>query len=648
MKPRVVVAALLTASACSFPDLVHRQNDAASLDADPNTVHGTSVITYVRADGSVSTKPEDLSGYHIQAYVPNGEDVFTVVEGSGTVDGTFSIPNVPVGTTYYLSLTYPSTPNTPPPAPRLFVTDQRTLSIGFTMLGRDDVVEVHSASSLVLDISNLLPWTAQDYINVGSFNTGSEFTDTSVVTNAPSVGATSLTGFSFDWRNAGTTHQAGSLPGLIDASHGDDLYVTQIHDKLFATTKATYKLDQSVAYLKRTDLTQVDGAPLSVIGAMTAITMNKSVTITAQLAQFRAQYTDASRLAEQGFDIYAVASPVSQYLNLFGPQLWHVGGGQPYNTSYARGFPATLTLPPVAYGEPAEYASAWSRVTYMQYRSSRVYRVPGTTNTGMIRLAHETYVPSSATPNLVPAIRPVAMISVGDNTSTDEPGTVRFDGTKGLVVDWDDVTLADGYRVFITKFVADGTVGRGITIAFVDTTESRLVVPAQLLARGERYNFIVYTIKGRDETSLREYRLPGGFAGRSTNILLLSDACGDGVTDPTLGEECDTMGQSATCDADCSLVLCGDGYRNAAANEACDTGAASVSCNADCTPTTCGDAKFNAAIEDCDDGNTTETANGCSSTCTRLGTCGDSQIQTFFEQCDPPNGTTCGIDCRTM
>jgi hypothetical protein len=57
-------------------------------------------------------------------------------------------------------------------------------------------------------------------------------------------------------------------------------------------------------------------------------------------------------------------------------------------------------------------------------------------------------------------------------------------------------------------------------------------------------------------------------------------SCGDGVVQA--GEDCDTRGESATCNADCTSALCGDGVVNAAAGEACDTVQASDTCTAAC------------------------------------------------------------------
>ena len=64
------------------------------------------------------------------------------------------------------------------------------------------------------------------------------------------------------------------------------------------------------------------------------------------------------------------------------------------------------------------------------------------------------------------------------------------------------------------------------------------------------------------------------------------------------------------------MPTCGDGYFNASANEACDDGGQSANCDADCTLAVCGDGVLNTdAGEACDDGGTAD-GNGCSATCT--------------------------------
>ncbi len=90
--------------------------------------------------------------------------------------------------------------------------------------------------------------------------------------------------------------------------------------------------------------------------------------------------------------------------------------------------------------------------------------------------------------------------------------------------------------------------------------------------------------------------------------------CGDGELG--FGEGCDDGGESATCDADCTLAACGDGLVNATAGEACDDVGPSASCDVDCTLAVCGDGVLNTLSgESCDDGNTAS-FDGCSTNCT--------------------------------
>ena len=58
---------------------------------------------------------------------------------------------------------------------------------------------------------------------------------------------------------------------------------------------------------------------------------------------------------------------------------------------------------------------------------------------------------------------------------------------------------------------------------------------------------------------------PTGSSSESTGA---GPGCGNGLIDE--GEDCDDMGESATCNADCTPAVCGDGVPNASAGEECD------------------------------------------------------------------------------
>lgn len=59
--------------------------------------------------------------------------------------------------------------------------------------------------------------------------------------------------------------------------------------------------------------------------------------------------------------------------------------------------------------------------------------------------------------------------------------------------------------------------------------------------------------------------------------------CGNGTLDT--GESCDHAGESAFCNADCTVAVCGDAKINATAGETCDEGRPSLTCSPECKAT---------------------------------------------------------------
>ena len=118
--------------------------------------------------------------------------------------------------------------------------------------------------------------------------------------------------------------------------------------------------------------------------------------------------------------------------------------------------------------------------------------------------------------------------------------------------------------------------------------------------------------------------------------------CGDGLVLPGV-EECD-LGQAnddyGECTTQCAFARCGDGFRQP--GEACDHGPANhdipdgqPGCSTKCELLTfCGDGLFDPGTEECDDANLDDT-DACTSQC-KLTACGDGQLQQG-EECDDGN-----------
>lgn len=100
----------------------------------------------------------------------------------------------------------------------------------------------------------------------------------------------------------------------------------------------------------------------------------------------------------------------------------------------------------------------------------------------------------------------------------------------------------------------------------------------------------------------------------------------------------------------CQLTSCGNGEPDP--GEACDLGVFNSdqspdTCRVDCVLPYCGDGVLDAG-ETCDDGDTVDSGNGCSATCTRVGFCGDGIVQEAMENCEDgnlENEDGCSKDC---
>ncbi|GMU06546.1 hypothetical protein ASNO1_27990 [Corallococcus caeni] len=208
-------------------------------------VTGTSPVVFVAMSGN-ETKPYDQSATSVVAYTRDSTTgAFTAYPGTGSADGTISVPNVPSGR-IYLKL-----------GSRYLVSTSRAFDLGSTEWGRDGTF-VSQPTPVTVSATGLSPWQSEDYLEVYSLNAGAFGYVNRGVTGFPLAGATSLSGLSFNYADM-------LNPVLLDSSRGDLFSLAQMRLQTSANG-VPYRAMHKVLV---TSMTQVEGQPVTVSGTFT-------------------------------------------------------------------------------------------------------------------------------------------------------------------------------------------------------------------------------------------------------------------------------------------------------------------------------------------------------------------------------------------
>ncbi|NBD08454.1 MULTISPECIES: ABC transporter substrate-binding protein [Corallococcus] len=208
-------------------------------------VTGTSPVTFVATSGN-ETKPYDQSATSVVAYMRDSTTgAFTAYPGTGSADGTISVPNVPSGR-IYLKL-----------GSRYLVSTGRAFDLGSTEWGRDGTF-ASLPTPVTVSATGLSPWQSGDFLDMYSLNPGAFGYVDSIATGRPLVGATSLSGLSFNYANM-------LNPVLLDSGRGDVFSLAQMRWQ----TSANGVPYRAMHKVLDTSVTQVEGQPVTVSGTFT-------------------------------------------------------------------------------------------------------------------------------------------------------------------------------------------------------------------------------------------------------------------------------------------------------------------------------------------------------------------------------------------
>jgi cysteine-rich repeat protein len=592
-------------------------SDSGPVTAPPNTVIGRSHNTCLQQSGPVDN-PRDLSQAIVQALVPNTTDGYSVVNGTGKADGSFTIGNVPDGVTYMLRL-----------GTFYFVTEQHVVDVRSQSVTRCDPkpATASAPTPVVLDVSGMAPYSAGDRLELDSLALGYQGL---LPPGAFHRGDTAVH-LTFDWSRGVTTSP------LADTAAGDDLSVFhwQSENFLDPTVQRNRSVSRLVDWFQPTGIRLESGGSASISGSFQHVAVNKSVTFSIDRSQWDAGYDNGSYFT--GLSVAIAASPIMTETFVEAMLVGFDLNDFSHSTS------SRQNITNYMYGDP--YPDAWNRYTVLSYVRFRRFKHPAATSAGFFAATNRQVAAYAPAINTTPIVQPPGGVKI-NGIDFSLGGKVAFDGTIAVTLTWNTALSAKSYSLQVLRESATDRQ----SIATISTSATSLKIPAELFIPGQFYVFVLSAVRTPSEFTSGQVvpiGLPSAVATTMSGLFRFSSDCGDGVVKG--GEEdCDTSGETAMCDVDCTMPVCGDGLRNAAAGEACDTVSDTSGCDSDCTLPMCGDGHANVALEDCDDGNAVDSGNGCSRECKFNNVCGNGRLEQVVEQCDPGTGgdtANCDADC---
>jgi cysteine-rich repeat protein len=572
-----------------------------------------------QAEGVVE-HPTDLRATVVQALIPDDSaSGYRVIAGEGKEDGTFKVPGVPAGASYLLRLD-----------DLYYETDQRVLNAFVESWGRcSPAPSVSNAETRVtFNLTNMTPFTANsgqllpsDQLEVETstgFSSLNQIYESSGEGGGVAIGDESLNA-TIDWNQE-------FIKSLPSAAYQDELRVlhrrnTPVRDE----HQRRVTIESLVSIFRTASVTLQSGVAAVVSGAFTRLPQDRRLSFSVDRSMFASGDPLVDRLR---FSVEIVT-----------------GDGQRVMTAslqdVSRSASPVSTLADLAYADP--FPAPEQRSSIITARGARWYHVPGTPTTSGQGVSVSNV-----------QVRPFPG-AIGPGSSFRAPGNVRiaggdfalggklsFNGQAPVSLQWDPVPTASYYTIVAQLVDSELTV-----LHTFRTAGTSLKLPASAFEPERFYVFSVRAYRAANDYAKGELFLSGltDRADVASGRLRFTSQCGDGVVQA--GEACDTSGESATCNVDCTEPLCGDGLRNAAAGESCDSRNGSPGCDESCTLVVCGDGEVNADLEDCDDGNATDDGNGCSATCKYDNVCGNGVVESTVEFCDQGgvDTATCNATC---
>lgn len=560
---RVLLAMSLAAlGGCSSHDPAR----PGGTDGDPpsTTLVGTWLHRYHQHSGDLDVPVDAATA--VTAWIPDpGPTGFRIAQAVRTGAGAFAIHDVPDGEVY-LHLFSPSAVDT------FYATDQRVIELRDedTLRYMPRPAVLSKPTPLTLDVTGLTPYAAAfdvgDSIEIDSFEIGYH---SLALAGSLHAGDTAIETV-HDWRNGNTNILGIALP---DSELGDEVEIVHYRSERRLTQTRQVVSTMHLADLLRASLRLVDGVPAMLGAQVPTLIADRKVTVSIDPGLDALTESATARRVGRSVDISAhplwAESPL--HVTLF--ELSIDLSQDPSVVPPLVDFPYADPLPP-----------SWPRTVTIGDVRYRGYRYPGPISDSNVERilplrsrVSTAYTGTVDTSTALP--RPRDVVLGGQDFVTG--GKLSFDGQTPIALTWSPVDSATAYHLDIWRLTPQYT----MLAASFYTDRASLRIPASLFHDGDVLALILSAEQFPRATA--GSLVPGGLPRRTAELasgrFRLTEHCGDGVVQA--GEECDDGGETAACNADCTVAQCGDGIRNAAFGEDCDDVFATAGCSDTCTRT---------------------------------------------------------------
>ncbi|MBL8922127.1 MAG: hypothetical protein JNJ54_24975 [Myxococcaceae bacterium] len=421
-------------------------------------VTGTVTSLNYLVNGTTAMSPFNLSAVAIEAWVPNGSS-YTVLTGTGQVNGTFRVPNVPMGP-YLMRVG----------ASFLQTTARQTTFYSYNVGRAGAAVANVNPTTMNLNLTGALPWiNGQDQIVWVSPNLGNTFYNfQSFSSTMPTVGATSIN-LSVNMNGVELASQAA----------GDDTWALQFR----GVADGGYFQGGVVAGGQLPPFTQQNGQTTTVSATLLSPPTLPSLT--------------------QSFN---------WNLNAFSAlQLSLPAGTNPRGTFVLSPFPATTgntlgvvdlwfaqipaaNLPPSSFTLVTPFPSGWAITGRVFFVVDTPRTVAGTSGPAALisGFGHFDSMATLTSSPITPRLGPVTNVTLNGTPFTSDRTSV---GT--MTLNWTPPSLGTPNTYFIGVNRLTGVAGMPTAIAesfTVSVAGPPFVVPSQLLVAGQPYVFEINAV----------------------------------------------------------------------------------------------------------------------------------------------------------